>query len=514
VSGRTAFSLSQKRAWAKTMNGIFSLILITFLGCWLDASEIRFHLPVRLTGEAQADQALKPEDFRLVVNGADKNIQAVKRKQKSLAIKPDLGREFILSFKLSKYGSAVERELAYFVTEILDTSDSLYLLTPGQLYRLNVSANKGSIQREIRELLEKDCPIFRDEWTSAEARLKSYLEGLKTVLDGDPQGVDIYKQTSLFLNVFPEEFSRYQNRFLVPDPKRYEHVLSQLGFGEGERWWVHFEQHQDPKLYQKIQGIIKAIDDHIYLLSTGHQALAIAMKASLTRLEETLTLPNSFPSAELVEVLAANETNYNVVFIRGDSIRETNLALAPFVNLVALYGEVAKAAGGMAVSAGTDERALTKIVNHVEEYCELAFDWDGRIEDARIQVLVKGQADDLRYAEHLTQAQVDSRVQFFSREKVRIDDVSVTAGRLTFVVNAFERKKENDFGLLRIRVLLLDDGNQSVYKQENTLRATKEKVSISLPFPEGLKGTFQLSIKAYDLIANRLADDERQIDLK
>jgi hypothetical protein len=238
------------------------------------------------------------------------------------------------------------------------------------------------------------------------------------------------------------------------------------------------------------------------------------MKTNLTRLEKALILPDSFPSAELVEVLAANEVNYNVVFIRGDSVKESNFAQAPFMNLEALYGEVAKAAGGAAVNAGTDEQALTKIVNHVDEYYELAFDWDGRIEDTRLQVLVKGKADDLQYAGHLTQAQVDSRVQFFSREKVRIDDVSVSAGRLSFIVNAFERKKEDDFGLLRIRVLLLDDGNQSVYQQENTLRATKEKVSISFPFPEGLKGTFQLSITACDLIANRLAAEERQIDLR
>lgn len=492
----------------------FSLILLLFLGCRLDASEVQFHLPVRLTGEGREHQALKVEAFRLVINGAGKDIQAVIRKQKSLARKPDLGREFILSFRLSKYGPEVEKELAYFVTEILDISDSLYLLTPGQFYRMNISASKGSIQRQIRELLEKDGPAFRDEQASAEARLKSQLEGLKAVLDGDPQGVDIYRKTSLFLNVFPDEFSRYQYRFLVPDPKRYEQVLDQLGCGEGERWWIDFEQHQDPGLYQKIQGIIKDIDNHISLLSFGHQSLAIVMKTNLDRLEKTLSLSESFPSAELVQVLAANEVNYNVVFIRSDPVKESNFVQATFLNLVSLYGEVAKSAGGAAVNPGTDEQGFTRIADKVDEYYELVFNWDCRIEDTRIQVLVRGRPDDLSYAERLTQAQVDKRVQLFSREKIRIDDVSVSAGRLSFIIDAFERKKEDNFGLLRIRVLLLDNGNQAVYQEENTLRATKEKVSVSLPFPEELKGSFQLSITACDLIANRLTAKERQVDLK
>jgi len=496
------------------VNVIFSVLLLSFLGGQLAASEIRFHLPVRLTSEGRAHQAPKAEDFRLVINGVDKNIQAVKRRQKSLALKPDLGREFILSFRLPKYGPAVEKELAYFITEVLDTSDSLYLLTPAKLYRLNVSANKGSVQRQIRELLEKDCPIFKDERMSAEAGLRNQLEGLKGVLDDDSQGVEIYKKTSLFLNVFPDELSRYQNRFLVPDPKRYAQVLDQLGFNEGERWWIDFEQHQDPRLYQKVQGIIKDIDSHISVLSTGHQSLAIVMRTNLDRLEKNLSLSEFFPSSQLAEVLAANEVNYNVVFIRSDLLEESNFGQALFLNLVSLYGEVAKAAGGAASNPGTNEQGLSRIVTNIDEYYELAFNWDSPIEDTRIQVLVKGRSDDLRYAGHLTRAQVGSRVQFLSPEKVKIDDISVSARRLSFVVSAFERKEETDIGLLKIRVLLLDDGNQSVFREENTLRATKEKVSISLPFPEGLKGTFELSITACDLIANRLTAEDRQVDLK
>jgi len=497
------------------INNIVSLILLFFLAAGLDAAQIRFHLPVRIVAETAAYGHPGKEDFQLVLNGTARNILAVNRKRRSLVLKPDLGREFILSFRLSKYGSAVEKELATFITEILDTSDSLYLLTPGRLYRLDVSANKGSLQRQIRELLENDCRIFMNERMTSEGRLRSYLVGLDSaVLSDDPQGIGAYKRTSLFLNVFPEEFIRHQNLLLPPDPKRCEQVLGQFGSGEGERWWIHFEEHQDADLYQKIQATIKDIDRYISLLGVGAQNLALVLKTGLTRLENILSLPDSFPAEELVEVLAAHEVDYSIVFMKNTAVQESNFAQAPFLNLEALYGEVAKASGGAAVSAGEDEQGLMKIVNHVDEYYELAFDYDGRIEDLRIQVLFKGRSDGLRYAGRLTKAQVDSRVQFFSREKVKIDDVSVAAGKLSFVVDAFERKKEKDYGLLKIRVLLLDDRNQNVYQEENTLRATNEKVRVSFPFPEEFKGAFQLSITACDLVANRLTAEERRIDLK
>ena len=47
---------------------------------------------------------MKKEDFRLMIDGAEANILSVTKKRRSIALKSDLGREFILSFRLSKYG--------------------------------------------------------------------------------------------------------------------------------------------------------------------------------------------------------------------------------------------------------------------------------------------------------------------------------------------------------------------------------------------------------------------------
>jgi len=514
VSGGSALRLRKKRPWAVVTNDIVSLLLFFFLFRSLDANQIQFHLPVRITIEKTANASREIQDFRLMINGVGREILGVKRRQKSLALKPDLGREFILSFRLLKYGSAIEKELATLITEILDTSDSLYLLTPIRLCRLEVSANKGSLLRQIRELLENDCRVFMKERMTAEAKLRGLLERLDSVLGDDPQDVGAYKETSLFLNVFPEEFMSHQIRFLLPDPKRYEQVLGRFGFGEGERWWIDFEQHQDAGLYQKIQAIIKKMDLYISLLSIGHQNLALVLSAGLTRLENTLSLGDSFPSAELIGVFSAYGVNYGFVSMKNDAFQESNFAEAPFLNLEALYSKVATASGGVAVYAGMDETGVTEIAKHVDEYYELAFGWDDRIEDIRIQVLLNGQTNGLRYAGFLTKDQVNSRVQFYSREKIRIDDVSVSAGRLSFIVDRFERKKEKDCGLLRIRVRLQNDRSQGVYDEENTLRATKERVVVSFPFPEELKGAFQLSITACDIVANRLAIEQRQIDLK
>lgn len=482
---------------------LLGFILLTFPGFRLGAVEGPYHLAVRTAGEGPS-RTLSIGDFRLLIDDSEKALSSAEIKRKSLALATDLGREFVLSFNLLQYGEAVERELSHFVTEVVQTTDTLYLLTPKQLYRLNVTVSKGSLQRKIRELLEKDCKVFRDEWKSAEAGLRSNLDGLIRVLDEDtPEGVEIYKKANTLLNSFPEEFDRYRSRFLLPDPNRYDQVLQQLGFGEGQRWWIHFEQYPNPDLYERIQRMIKGINEHLSYLGSTAQNLAIAMNSSVVQLEKTLYLPDAFPSKDLVGVMAARDVTFNVVFIRGDSLKDSSAIQSPSLYMTKLFHDAAAASGGTSGNAGLDTAEIAEIVNHVDVYYDLAFAWEGPAETARIRILAGGSSDNLRYAETLSRTQYDARMKLFSPDKVRIEDVSAAAGKISFIIKAFQRAKESDFGLIKIRIELLNGWNQIIFRDENTIRATKEAVSVSIPVPGDLKGASRLSITACDMIANR-----------
>jgi hypothetical protein len=84
---------------------------------------------------------------------------------------------------------------------------------------------------------------------------------------------------------------------------------------------------------------------------------------------------------------------------------------------------------------------------------------------------------------------------------------------LTFSINSFESQKDGKYGLLKIRVELFDEQNVGIHKDEKTLRASKEKVTLSIPIPAKLRGKFRLVITVFDLIANCSVSDERHITL-
>jgi hypothetical protein len=73
--------------------------------------------------------------------------------------------------------------------------------------------------------------------------------------------------------------------------------------------------------------------------------------------------------------------------------------------------------------------------------------------------------------------------------------------------------QDKRFGILKVRISLFDRDNTHVYKSENTLRASKDKVSISVPLPLQHRGEFRLRAEVFDLLANLSASMERPVVL-
>ena len=224
---------------------LFFLFLLVISFSASAARDIQLRLPVRITEEEGKSLELKKDDFKLFINGTQRNIVELIKRQKSLGRKPDLGRDIILSFHLAEYGKHVENGISYFITEILNTSDSLFILSPLKVYKINVSTNKGKMIRTIEEILKNDCEKFRKERTTAENQLINKIDTLKMTLSGDSFAADRsvsqlkYKKTNLFLHTFPNEFLNFKNLYMLLHTENYQQTMNSFDTGEGERWWIN-----------------------------------------------------------------------------------------------------------------------------------------------------------------------------------------------------------------------------------------------------------------------------------
>jgi hypothetical protein len=483
------------------------------------ANEIHFRLPVRVFEPEEKSIALKKDDFNLFINDSQREIIDSRKRIKSLGIKPDLGRDFIFSFYLTEYGRNVEDGISYLITEILDTSDSLYILSPGKFYKIKVSKNKERMRMTLEELLRKDCKEFKKDRISAENKLINKINALKRNFSADLFGVNRnfnqrrYVKTSHFLNSFPDEFLDFKNRYLFPDVSNYQQVIEPLVMREGERWWIHFQQNETLELFPKLKEVIKQINSYINDEEDPNQTLAQVLKRNLSRLEKHMLISNSFPAARLLNTFVGNDISYNVVFFKSSKNKKPNVEYSALSGLEDILKEISSASGGKTVKSVNSEQGVKEIEKHLDQYYEIIYNWDGKIEGKKIHVSVDKRKINLSYNDNIRKEKVRSSVRFFSKEKHKINIVSIDNNILTFYISSFESEKAGKYGLLKIRVELFDEQNVNIHKNENTLRASKEKVTISIPIPAKLRGEFRLAITVCDLIANSSVSDERRITL-
>lgn len=87
------------------------------------------------------------------------------------------------------------------------------------------------------------------------------------------------------------------------------------------------------------------------------------------------------------------------------------------------------------------------------------------------------------------------------------------SGGITLNTSETAQEESQRFGLLKIVISLANHKNDIVYKSKKTLRASKEKLEISLHLPSELYGSFQLNIRVIDLLANSQARFSQRIYL-
>jgi hypothetical protein len=491
------------------------LLTVLFIGLSRPVEEASLiRLRVREPGSGGPLPERRREDFRLTINGQPVEILALEKKSMSLGRKPDLGRTFILSFRLTRIGPSLDKALDYLASEVFDIRDTLFVRTPASLYRIGIVANKESTLRRVRELVNTDGREYEAERASAERRLEDYQTEVKGAITGDPQSVDTYKRTSMFLNSCPGQFTNYQERFLLPDPQSYRQTLDQIPVGEGEKWWIHFEQHEVSNLFLMIQRAADSIKGYLQGLAEPHQKMAQVLGTQLANIETLVSLPEAFPTTRLEETLLAHDMNYSVIFFRGLKGTEPDYAETPFHNLEMLTRHVTASCGGLTLTPSGPGSGIKELTAHVDEYYELVLADDREAGNRTIRVEPADGNRVLSYATRLEESQVRSRIQFESQEKIQVDGISVDGNQLLFDVRSFALNEGEKIGILKVRVEAYDLQGRGVYNQENTLRATQDRVSISLPMPAGLKGPCKVVITACDMVANRMTVVEGRIDLQ
>jgi hypothetical protein len=478
----------------------------------------RLTLPVRVFEGKQPVTHLQEQDFQLIINGQQRKILKLVKKTTSLDQRPDfLGRNFVLSFHMTEYGNQVQEAISYLVTEILNTTDSLILVTPLKIYRINVSPNKGKMRTDIEGLVRQDSDEFKKRLSAAEKNLEIQLNRMRRLFRGeisDPGLVASYKIIGTFLSSFPQGFLNFRSLFLFPDMKNYQKVLGFLGSREGERWWIHFQQGDSFGVVAGAQSVAKMIDEYCNLYSLARESF----QNNLQQLEKLLRLSDSFPVEPLLNIFNSGNIRYNSILWVHRKYKGRSSASDIIPIMGAVLDQISRDTGGKTINTTDPEQGIKTIHHHQDHYYQLTYGFNGNIEEKKIDVTAAS-ADmnkvKLSYKHVYSEEEMRTLIQYLSKERVRINDFSLNKNKIKFSIDAvtLNKIKGDSFGLVKVRIELFNRTGERVYRTENTLRSSKQQITVSIPLPNQHRGTFKLIINACDLIANQLASFEQQVVL-
>ncbi|MCP5047853.1 MAG: hypothetical protein GY940_11825, partial [bacterium] len=164
----------------------------------------------------------------------------------------------------------------------------------------------------------------------------------------------------------------------------------------------------------------------------------------------------------------------------------------------------ARDTGGKTVHTVNPEQGMQVLTDHKDRFYQLVYRFDGKLEDKAARVTANGKPFKFFYNTDIKKDRLQNRVQYLNGKRVSITSVSMKKNMLRFSIGSITFHDSDAFGLVKVRVQLLDNNGTSVYRSENTLRSSKKDVSISLPLPPAYKRASKLVIHACDLVANQL----------
>lgn len=506
----------------------FSLLLFSLFSATYNEE---FSLIFRIIENTQKPVVLHKNDMELRINGTPRRIARLRKQEKSLSRIPDLGRHFILSLHDTRVTNPIENALSYFFTEILSPRDSLIILSSGKAYRIPVTKDKEKMIMDVIGFLARESRSYEKSRISAEKNLESQLQRLNSITSSRmndlfseesatseqalTQATNLafnYKAINQVLLNFPTDFTRFKNRFLLPDIVKHEEIKDLIEIKQGEKWWIHFQPRKDIQIIQKARSAGRKLNAYITANESG--TLAQTMRKSLAELEKQLLVSESVPQAEILDSLLGENICYNVVYWGSIKNDESDISFKETADLEAVLHRIAEFSGGKAVAATDPEQGLRELKNHTDLFYTLTCEWDGDIEDQKIHISTGPSNLKLSYKQKYSEAEIAEWMQALTEEKVSIRDYLLDEKTIHFKIESFEQNSKERFGIVKVRIRLFDLDDKNVYTSENTLRASKDTVTISVPVPPEFRGKFRLLIQVFDLLANTEAASEHLIEIE
>ncbi len=497
----------------KTISILFLVyfLLISFLISGATDKSINIQLRVN----NKDNGVVSPDNLKLFINKQEVKITGLKERERFISEERLLGRNFVLSFmNFDNVDKILENAISYFITEVLQKSDSLIVHTNVDVYQIKVTENKERMILDIKNHLKKDIDylsrklsrILKNIDTDI-SKLDRLFRSLSSPAAAPPGGMTFFQ---FFSNLIPD-IQFYRNEFIIPDKNKFNKIHDLLGFREGDRYWILIQNGNVYPFMGKINSLVQLAQRQLSSNKAGmDSAWAKMVNNKIRELMDIIEIGSTYPSSKMKNGFVKSNTSFfSVVYSVENAVSSEKMV---DVQLEEVLKKLSEGTGGQFVKTSDIEKGIESITREKDQYWDVGFDIPAVPGKMKLKMTLDGSTKGLVYREKIEEEELKELIKYLSKSKIYIKDLVFIHNKLSFSINSFILNKRGGFGLLKVKIQIYDNTGKEVYRRSNILRADEKKIKISTLIPEEFSSEHEMKVSVLDMISNKLVVRELKTD--
>ncbi|MGD2090718.1 MAG: hypothetical protein PVH61_31390 [Candidatus Aminicenantes bacterium] len=485
----------------------------------VDVTNIEVAVRVFLKGEPIP--GLKKEDFKLFVNGKEKEIHGFFENQKKLDESTNLPRTFLLIVNICDYYLDIENALDTLFDKIIKPNDHIILITNNFFIEDRHIPNPGEEKEKLKGILKIESGNIEQKLRILEQRLKSLLRLYKSRQKVDNLGV---ANSQDFILDYTQLVREFKNLYLDLGTDKYIRLAHHLKTQKGEKWVLSF--------YQVGRFFKPKFGSPFFRSLLGTQATSSQTFGSFDamreyeKLREVLETEDVLPREDLVKLFTNTGATFHTILMEHGKTMQNELAAdLSYVPIISdsynLLKEISKRTGGSFINTNQFEKFYQKIARDLDIYYILTFVPDKS--EANKENKIKITLNDKTQKYRISYSNLQQGTYFKKAEKkiqketpqIRIERVGFKDNRLSFVVSNFKIKENEPSNpaavtKLPVRIQVFNQNSQNLFDgvkmfefTDADLQGKKAKVRLQVDFPKLPPGSYDVFIWVGDPLTGK-----------
>jgi VWFA-related protein len=491
-------------------------------------SVVNVEVMVRVLANNKPVGNLKKEDFAIyedgkpqVINGFTQNSKKIAPAIETKIDQTPPSRYFVLVFKVYDYNQHLLDGLAYTFDKLLTPQDQLLVFINNNSKEYNDLHEMANIRAEIEQDLKTQCHETLNQMRANLRELELFVDGKKAsiVNASDSSKSSLPALVDDFLKRYLQILTDYKKRFMTQNIDNYYFFAQHLQKVKNEKWVISFYQIEMLPQLVPHRELMNAVDTVLNQTQIDNNAYASVLMRLLQEIDKESKTGYAFPAQEVGKLFSKSNATFHSILMNAQI--ESNSENLKFIqigsSIETSFRELTKNTGGTLITSSDLATSLATISEIEDIYYMLSYAPENANKRGTITVKVSNKNYDVLYNKNQFEDYFKNYVNKKEIENptVKITGLSMVDKKLSLVIENFllGKLKDETTGVLKLRIRVQNDLDQSVYDQSKVVKAAGKNFSLSIGFAFLDIGQYNVIVDVTDQVSGKSCTETIQTDI-